>query len=224
MRGGCEPDAEAAGFILAGGQSSRMGTDKALLEFGGRPLIAHAVGILTAAGLPVFIAGAPAQARQALAAHAPVIADDQPGLGPLAGVCAALASSSAEFLVFLPVDVPLLPPSLITYLLRRARITGAAVTLASVNGSQQTFPAVIARRARPVLENELRSRHLGCRAAFQAAARELREPVSVVITELLAQSGQVSHHDALPVVHWFLNFNSVPDVCFALSLRRSRVT
>jgi len=224
MPGGCEPDSQAAAFILAGGQSSRMGTDKALLEFGGRPLIAHAAGILAAAGLPVFIAGAPAQARQALAAHAPVIADDQPGLGPLAGVCAALAATSAEFLVFLPVDAPLLPSSLITYLLRRARITGAAVTLASVSGSPQTFPAVIARRVRPVLENELRGRHLGCRAAFQTAAGELGEPVSVVTTELLAQSGQVWHHDALPVAHWFLNFNTEQDVCFALSLRRSRVT
>lgn len=53
-----ESDADAVGFVLAGGKSSRMGTDKALLEFRGEPLIARAIGILKAVGLPVCIAGA----------------------------------------------------------------------------------------------------------------------------------------------------------------------
>src|SRR4051794_4276006 len=224
MPDGCEPDAEAAGFVLAGGQSRRMGTDKAFLEFCGRPLIAHAVGILTAAGLPVSIAGARAEAREALAAHALVIADNQPGLGPLGGVCAALASTSAAFGVFLPIDVPLMPPSLIDCLLRRARITEAVVTLASVNGFPQTFPVVISRKALPALEHELHSSRLGCLASFQTAARELRESISVVAAEILAQSGQVSHCDALPVVRWFLNLNSEREVGLALSLRPVRVT
>ncbi len=37
---------DASGFVLAGGQSSRMGRDKALLTFAGQPLIAHALAIL----------------------------------------------------------------------------------------------------------------------------------------------------------------------------------
>jgi len=55
---GCDRDQDSAGFVLAGGLSSRMGTDKALVEFDGQPMICRAIEILRAAGLPVSIAGA----------------------------------------------------------------------------------------------------------------------------------------------------------------------
>ena len=74
-----------------------MGSDKALVEFGGRPLIAHAVGILKAAGLPVSIAGARPENRASLESYAPVISDAEPGLGPLGGICAALQSTAAPY-------------------------------------------------------------------------------------------------------------------------------
>ena len=215
---GCGPDADAVGFVLAGGRSSRMGTDKALLEFGGRPLIAYAIDILAAAKLPASIAGVRPEAQEELAAFAPVITDAEPGLGPLSGVCSGLSATEVEWGVFVPVDVPFLPPSLVVYLLRHARITEAAVTVASVNGSPQTFPAVVSRRALPALENELRNGRRGCLASFHAAARHLGQSVSVVSTEVLVQSGHVSHCEALAVLHWFLNFNTPEDVRLAESI------
>ncbi len=134
---------DAAGFVLAGGQSSRMGHDKALLAFAGRPLIDHALATLHEAGLSASIAGANPSVLASLAAFAPVVEDLEPGRGPLAGICAALASTSARYAVFLPVDLPLLPSSLIVYLFHHARITGHAVTVPSVNGFAETFPAVL---------------------------------------------------------------------------------
>jgi molybdopterin-guanine dinucleotide biosynthesis protein A len=201
-----------------------MGTDKALVEFDGRPLIAHAVGILKAAGLKVFIAGARAEARSQLEPYAPLIPDREPGLGPLGGICTALASTKSDLGVFLPVDVPFLPASLVQYLLEHERTTGCAVTLASVNGEAETFPAVISRRALPVLERELDERRLGCLAAFRTAAMGLGETEAMVDVEVLVQAGQVSHPHALPAVRWFLNLNEERDLRRAASFGISQVS
>ena len=214
---GANSDTGAVGFVLAGGRSSRMGTDKALVPFAGRPLIVHALEILRQAGLSASIAGA----RLPLDEYAPVVADAQPDRGPLGGICAALTSTMAEFAVFLPVDMPLLPASLIVYLLHHALITGRAVTLASVNGFAQSFPAVVCWSALPVLQAELEAGRGGCFAAFQAAASSRNEPVSVVPVELLVQTGQVS--SSLPAVRWFLNLNTGLDLQRAQAFHPARI-
>ena len=213
-RGPAQSDAEpdAIGFVLAGGQSSRMGRDKALMEFAGRPLFAHALSILEEAGLPAMIAGAASPARASVEAFAPVIEDASPGLGPLSGICTALSIISVRYAVFLPVDLPLLPPSLLVYLLHHAQMTGSAVTVPSVSGFTQTFPAVLDRIALPALQNELDSQRYGCFSAFQAASAALGQPVSSVAAELLVQSGEASHPMGLPPVRWFLNLNTSDDL------------
>lgn len=202
----------AAGFVLAGGQSSRMGRDKALLPFAGQPLIARSLSILREADLSAAIAGASPHSFSSLTAYAPVVEDRQCGLGPLSGICAAFASVSARYAVFLPVDLPLLPPSLISYLLHHARITGQAVTVASVNGFTQTFPAVLDRVILPALENEMQAGCRGCFSAFEAAAAGLGQSVTSIGTEILAQSGQVVDPLSLPPVRWFLNVNTPQDL------------
>jgi molybdenum cofactor guanylyltransferase len=210
--GSSDPELDAVGFVLAGGRSSRMGRDKALLELAGRPLIAHALSVLQEAALSPRIAGVPASARTELAAFAPVVEDAAPGLGPLSGICAALAATCARYAVFLPVDLPLIPASLLAFLLRHARTTGHAVTVPAVAGFAQTFPAVVDRAALPALENELSAERYGCFSAFQAACAALRQPLSAVAVELLAQAGQVSHPRGLPTVYWFLNLNTPQDL------------
>jgi molybdopterin-guanine dinucleotide biosynthesis protein A len=212
-------ETDAAGFVLAGGRSSRMGTDKALVRLGGQPLMARAVRIFQDAGLVVSVAGG----DSALATFAPVVEDRQPGLGPLAGICAALASTSRRWAVFLPVDLPLLPASLAAYLLQQARITGSSVTLPSVNGFAQTFPVVLNRATLPMLERELNSGQRGCFSAFQAAAAGLGEAAAVVPVELLLQAGQIAHPSALPAVHWFLNLNTVENLRRAEALYEAMI-
>ncbi len=196
-----------------------MGSDKALLPFAGEPLIVRALRTLHAAGLPASIAGA----RSSLAQFASVVDDPEPGLGPLAGICAALASTSARFSVFLPVDLPLLPPSLLIYLLHHAEITGSAITVPSVSGFTQTFPAILDRTVLPVLKRELDSRRGGCFSAFQAAVAQLGQPVSSLPVEFLAQAGHISHPLGTPPFRWFLNLNRPADLAQAEELATRRI-
>ncbi|MGA2889872.1 MAG: molybdenum cofactor guanylyltransferase [Terracidiphilus sp.] len=200
--------ADVAGFVLAGGRSSRMGTDKALQIFAGQPLVVHALSLLRQAGLQASIAGA----RSPLVVFAPVVEDPQPDMGPLGGICAALAVTSASRAVFLSVDLPLLPASLVVFLQHHACITGAAVTLTSVNGFPQTFPAVVCRSTLPALHSELEAGRRGCYSAFQATATRMGQPLSVLPVELLVQSGHVAHPDDLPAARWFLNVNTPADL------------
>jgi len=86
-----------------------MGRDKALVQLGGRLLVEYSIGVLYEVGLPGSIAGG----DPSLARYAPLVKDASPGLGPLGGVCCALAGTSKAWAVFLSVDLPLLPVSLI---------------------------------------------------------------------------------------------------------------
>jgi molybdopterin-guanine dinucleotide biosynthesis protein A len=199
---------EAVGFVLAGGRSSRMGADKALALLDGRPLVSHGLRILREAGVEASLAGG----QPALSAFAPLIEDGRPGLGPLSGICAALASTVARWAVFIPVDLPLLPASLLRYLLIQAATTGGTVTVAAVNGFAQTFPAVLDRAVLPALLHELQSGRGGCFSGFQVAAQSLGEAVSVIPVEPLVQCGQIAHPRGLPAARWFLNVNSAEDL------------
>ncbi len=98
------------GVVLAGGQARRFGSDKALVEIGGRSLLDRAVMALTRQCHAVVVAGRDH-------APAPVLADHpRAGLGPLGGVCAALhygARHGFDAVLSLPVDGFAVPADLV---------------------------------------------------------------------------------------------------------------
>jgi len=211
---------DAVGFVLAGGRSSRMGSEKALVEFAGEPLVVHSLRILRRAGLTASIAGA----RVPLESFAPVVPDVEADRGPLAGICAALASSSTRWAVFLSVDLPLLPASLVAFLLETALRDGTAITVAEVNGFAQTFPAVVDRAALPRLRRALDSGKGGCYSAFQFSAAGLEQTVNAVPIEPAVEQRKLAHPNALPVPNWFLNVNEPSDLARAEACWLARIT
>jgi molybdenum cofactor guanylyltransferase len=97
------------GFVLAGGKSSRMGVDKASLAFRGRPMVEIAVEKLRGFCAEVGICGN----REDLAAFAEVVREERVDAGPAAGIEAGLKAARQEWVMFVPVDVPLVPGELL---------------------------------------------------------------------------------------------------------------
>lgn len=97
------------GFVLAGGKSSRMGGDKALLRFCGRPMVEIAVEKLRGFCADVGIAGN----RDDLAEFATVVRETRLDVGPAAGIEAGLLAATQPWVMFMPVDVPLMPAELL---------------------------------------------------------------------------------------------------------------
>ena len=112
----------AAGFVLAGGRSSRMGRDKALLPWQGSTLLEAAAAKVRQAAGNVTILGPP-QLYGRLGF--PVLADRVPDCGPLGGLDAALATTEADWNLLVACDMPALTADLLTRLLAAASRCGA---------------------------------------------------------------------------------------------------
>lgn len=101
--------------VLAGGQSSRMGQDKAFLEVGSVPIIERVLAAVRPLSDDVFIVANDVPAYQPYGL--PVMPDDIPGKGPLGGIYTALRHSRAEHTVVVSCDQPFLSTDLLRYLL-----------------------------------------------------------------------------------------------------------
>lgn len=119
MRPSASPSEPWCGVVLAGGQSRRMGTDKALLPLDGRPLLDRMCEVLRQAGAArVLVSGD----RPGWQGHP----DGAPGLGPLGGVATMLDTHAGARLLFVAVDMPRLDTTLLSALLHGAGDSSAA--------------------------------------------------------------------------------------------------
>jgi len=91
------------GVVLAGGKSTRMGQDKALMEVDGKPLLLHAIEKLKPHVRELLVIGEP---RQYGHIWPDVMPDEIPGLGPLGGIVTAMGAARHDRLLVLAVDVP----------------------------------------------------------------------------------------------------------------------
>lgn len=101
---------DIAGIVLAGGRSSRMGQNKALLSWQGKPMIEHMIDTLQQLGIKrILISGA-------IEGYDTII-DKRPFSGP-AMALADIIGAYSEFKGFLcvPVDMPLLSPAMLRML------------------------------------------------------------------------------------------------------------
>lgn len=192
------------GCVLAGGKSSRMGRDKATLQFDGRSLIDHAVEQLRTAGCQPVIAGS----RPDLEPYAPVLPDLHPGCGPLSGIEAALAAAPpSSAVLFLPIDLPLLPAGFLTLLLDRAERTGALATIPLLGGCPQPLCAVYRTGLLPGITAALeQGEHKVIRVIEAITSPRTRDFFGV--EAVVSARADLLNHEPEPLHRWFANINT----------------
>jgi molybdopterin-guanine dinucleotide biosynthesis protein A len=143
---------EAAGFVLTGGRSCRMGRDKALLPLAGQPLVLRTVGRFEPLVATVTLVGAP---ERYAGLGLPVLADREAGKGPLAGIVTALGASRHDWSLVVACDLPYLETRFVEFLLERTTGSDADAVVPHTAGRWQPLSAVYHRRTLPVFERVL---------------------------------------------------------------------
>lgn len=139
---------DATAFVLAGGQSSRMGSDKALLPWAGETLLGRALSIARDACGQVIICGSPSRYGE----FADVLEDTEPGRGPLSGIRSALHATQTELNLILSVDLPLMQAEFLRWLLEQAHAGEQKITAPEALGTLQPLCAVYHRQARDIVD------------------------------------------------------------------------
>ena len=130
--------------ILAGGSSSRMGTNKALLEVGGRSMLCRTVSLLRPLVDDLFLVtdDAAPYARMGL----PIIPDIHPGRGAIGGIHAALRHAAHPLVLCVACDMPHIGPGVIELLLSTAHPDDDAL-VPRIGGWAEPLLAVYGRNA-----------------------------------------------------------------------------
>jgi molybdopterin-guanine dinucleotide biosynthesis protein A len=105
------------GLVLAGGASTRMRSDKAALDYHGQPQVRWAFDLAARFCAATFVSVRPEQREDPSRAGLPQIVDRQPGIGPIAGISAALQEHPKAAWLILACDLPFLTESTLQHLI-----------------------------------------------------------------------------------------------------------
>lgn len=155
-----------AALLLAGGESRRMGRDKATIQFGGQPLWERQFQVLRALGPERIFVSA-----RAIPAWLPddveLLLDDSPSRGPLSGLTKALGAIGTTHLVVIPVDLPFMTAEELSRSLELA--AGNCGVVPSLNGRVEPLAAVYPAEALA----DFRLALAGADFSLQSVVREL---------------------------------------------------
>jgi molybdopterin-guanine dinucleotide biosynthesis protein A len=136
------------GVVLAGGRSSRMGRDKAMIEIDGRTLLDRALDRLEPHVQELLVIGDPAKYGHV----GPfVVADDIPGVGPLGGILTAMRYASNDRLLVLACDMPNVTTRLFEDL-KQGLVGDRSAFIPACDGKLEPLAAAYHRRCRSTFE------------------------------------------------------------------------
>lgn len=141
-------------LLLCGGQSTRMGSDKGLLNYKGKPMIQHSIDHLQSRGFEILLLTRnPAYAQFAL----PMYADEIPNLGPIGALYTGMLRAKSEFLCVLACDMPDSDTEIFSYLLDQLGEHEAIIP--SFEGRMHPLLAVYRRSLLPQVQAQIASKN-----------------------------------------------------------------
>jgi molybdopterin-guanine dinucleotide biosynthesis protein A len=169
----------AAGIVLCGGKSTRMGSPKALLPFGPESMLQRVVRLLGSVVTPIVVVSSRDQAVPLLPGYARIARDDREGRGPLEGLRAGLTAlpDSAEAAYVTSCDVPLLVPGFVRLMVDLLGDHDIAVM--DIDGFPHPLSAVYRRALLPQVEALLAAERLRPTFLFEAVRTRRVTPAEV---------------------------------------------
>jgi len=131
---------DCTAVILTGGESRRMGWDKADIEFHGRTLLQHAEDVLSPLFAEVLVSVHASRPNLELSQ----VVDAFDGRGPMIGIASALAAVKTDWLFVAGCDMPYLSPELVRHM--AGKRMGHDAVLAEIGGCVQPMPAFYAKQ------------------------------------------------------------------------------
>jgi molybdenum cofactor guanylyltransferase len=170
---------KVAGYILAGGGSTRFGRDKALVEVDGTPMLARMIELLRGATKQVKLVATPGKYS---AFGVEIIEDRWPGEGPLGGIITALddaakSSANGEWNLIVSCDMPFLTREWLGFVCERATKSKAQVVLPHSTSGPEPLCACWQTAAAMKL-----------RSGFECGVRKVTEGIALLHSEVLDEA------------------------------------
>jgi molybdopterin-guanine dinucleotide biosynthesis protein A len=184
-----------AGYVLAGGASTRFGQDKALVEFDGRPMLARMVELLRGVTRNTKVVAVRGKYETF---GVEIVEDRWPGEGPLGGIVTALedaagSAARAEWNLIVSCDMPFLSREWLAFLCERAAKSEAHVVLPHSGHGLEPLCACYLATAAGAL-----------RAAFESGVRKVTQGLQHVTTEVLDEA-EGKRFDSAGRLFWNMN-------------------
>lgn len=161
------PSSLLTGAILAGGHSSRFGSNKALFAPNGETLISKAAGLLRSVAREVLVSASQTNAGDYDFLGLEIVVDQHPDSGPMGGLETLLQRCTTPWLLVLTCDMPFVDKeALVTMVSNLAREPDNALCQRDrphalawqcCDGSISPFPLLIERSALPILQSRMRT-------------------------------------------------------------------
>jgi len=145
---------EVSAIVLAGGQSQRLGMDKALLKLDGELLLERILSIMTTLSDDLLVVANEKREFARLAAR--VVPDARPGMGVLGGIYTGLKAMHHDRGLVVACDMPLLNLNLLRYMILLS--ADFDVVIPSIAGKTEPLHAVYSKACvRPMADSLDRS-------------------------------------------------------------------